>query len=403
MSDIRQNFAIRNEWRTATVTIGLLLALVIFPLFALAAPPANFDRAKTLLRQQVYHDQNVDGALGTLYCGCNWEWAGRSGGVIDHGSCGYEIRAQANRANRIEWEHIVPAYWIGNQRQCWQDGGRQNCVSNDPVFRSIEADMHNLSPSVGEINADRSNYRFGMLPGEEYRHGACNFKVDFSARIAEPRDEVKGLVARVYFYMYDRYDLRLSSQQERLLIAWDRAHPVSEWELERDRRIASVMGHSNPFVTGERRWEPGHRNTADGYVASGYQAPQTMAALPAETLPVVGNRNSNIYHLPVGCSGYTQVSETNRVYFDTEQEAVAAGFRRAGNCRDQPSGRQEVALVVPDRLAPDRLLRFAQTSAYVRIGIAFPFLLQVTGTGIWDGLMAFEQSASLAGAESTDT
>jgi protein-disulfide isomerase len=26
----------------------------------------------------------------------------------------------------------------------------------------MEADMHNLSPSVGEVNADRSNYRFGQ-------------------------------------------------------------------------------------------------------------------------------------------------------------------------------------------------------------------------------------------------
>lgn len=229
-----------------------------------SSPPSSFDRAKIELRQNVYHDQNFNGHLGSLYCGCDWEWVGRSGGRVDHASCGYQTRAQQTRADRIEWEHIVPAYWIGHQLQCWQDGGRRNCTSNSPTFRMMEADMHNLSPSVGEINADRSNYRFAVLPDISHRHGVCQFKVDFSSRRAEPRDEVKGFVARVYFYMYDRYDLRMSAQQERLLLDWHHRHPPSPWEIERDRRIASIMGHSNPFVTGERQWTMGHRNTAEG-------------------------------------------------------------------------------------------------------------------------------------------
>ncbi len=35
----------------------------------------------------------------------------------------------------------------------------------------MEADLHNLVPAVGEINGDRSNYRFGMISGERYRCG----------------------------------------------------------------------------------------------------------------------------------------------------------------------------------------------------------------------------------------
>ena len=311
--------------------LGVLLAIA--PFIALATPPASFDRAKVELRQNVYHDQNVNGALGTLYCGCDWEWAGRSGGRIDHASCGYETRAQPTRANRIEWEHIVPAYWIGHQRQCWQDGGRRNCVSNDPAFRIMEADMHNLSPSVGEINADRSNYRFGVLPSISYRHGACDFKVDFSARVAEPRDEVKGFVARVYFYMYDRYDLRMSTQQERLLLAWDQSHPVTAWEIERDRRIAAVMGHSNPFVTGERQWQLGHQNSGEGLRPVQYTPPSASGSQEAASGPIIGNRNSRVYHLPQGCPSYGQVSERNQVIFESEDAALAAGYRRAGNCR----------------------------------------------------------------------
>jgi Metal binding domain of Ada len=45
-----------------------------------------------------------------------------------------------------------------------------------------------------------------------------------------------------------------------------------------------------------------------------------------------GNRKSNIYHLP-GCAGYECMSPANMVPFASEAEAVAAGYRKAGNCR----------------------------------------------------------------------
>ncbi len=80
------------------------------------------------------HDQ-ASSALGDLYCGCKWTWVGKSGGRIDAASCGYQTRKQQNRAERTEWEHIVPAHTFGNQRQCWKNGGREHCVDNDPVFR----------------------------------------------------------------------------------------------------------------------------------------------------------------------------------------------------------------------------------------------------------------------------
>lgn len=325
--------------RSLTVVLTLALAGA-----GLAAPPTSFESAKEVARQQVYFDQNDGGETGTLYCGCDWQWTGRSGGRVDHSSCGYEIRAQETRAARIEWEHIVPAWVFGHQRQCWQHGGRGNCKATDPVFSVMEADLHNLAPSIGETNADRSNFQYGMLPGSPAIYGMCPSKVDFRARTFEPRDEVKGFVARVTFYMHDRYDLSMSDNQERLLMAWDRQYPVSAWELERDRRIEAIMGHSNPFVTGERQWSRGHRNSREGLFTS---IPQGHPALrnssrqgssardltpAASAAPIIGNRNSKIYHLK-GCPNYSQVSPKNQVRFSTEREAEAAGFRKARNCR----------------------------------------------------------------------
>ncbi len=314
-----------------------ILPIIILIIILLGQPawsqPLTFDQAKIAARQQVYHDRTD---AGTFYCGCKWVWTGRSGGRIDFDSCGYQIRAQENRAVRIEWEHIVPASNFGRQRQCWQDGGRRNCNATDPVFNVMEADIHNLTPSVGEVNADRSNYNFGMLPSTPYQHGACDFKVDFKARTAEPRNEVKGMIARVFFYMHDRYDMNMSRQQQQLLMAWHKQYPVSEWERERDRRIARIMGHINPFVTGERTWALGHRNTADGVksqLPADHPVMQRITGEDRAGEPIRGNRNSKVYHLPVGCPSYGQISERNIVEFATEAEAQAAGYRKAGNCR----------------------------------------------------------------------
>lgn len=300
--------------------------LVILALGAWGAP-ASFEQAKTLARQHVYHDRT---ASGTFYCGCQWQWFGRSGGRVDWTSCGYEVRAQEIRAKRTEWEHIVPASNFGRARQCWQDGGRRHCASNDPLFGVMEADLHNLTPAVGEINADRSNYNFGVLPGTAHQHGACTFKIDFQQRTVEPPDRVKGKVARVYFYMHDRYDLPMSSQQQQLLMTWDTQHPPSEWELERNMRIVQHMGHGNPFVTRERTWSMGHRNRAEG-LASG-QKPQAAQSESGD-LTIRGNRNSKVYHFPTGCPSYGLVSESNIVEFETEADAVEAEYRKAGNCR----------------------------------------------------------------------
>lgn len=47
-------------------------------------------------------------------------------------------------------------------------------------------------------------------------------------------------------------------------------------------------------------------------------------------LKIKGNKNSKIYHLPDG-ENYNEVSKKNAIYFDSEQEAIDAGYKRAKN------------------------------------------------------------------------
>ena len=46
---------------------------------------------------------------------------------------------------------------------------------------------------------------------------------------------------------------------------------------------------------------------------------------------VVGSKNSDKYHLP-DCPGAKQISEQNKVWFDSITEAEKAGYKPASNC-----------------------------------------------------------------------
>ncbi|WAF87800.1 endonuclease I family protein [Metapseudomonas otitidis] len=214
----------------------LLLSLLLAGT-AQAAVPRTFQEAKKAA-WKLYASHPVE-----FYCGCRY-----SGNKVDLKSCGYVPRTNAKRASRIEWEHIVPAWVIGHQRKCWQNGGRENCARHDDAYRRAEADLHNLVPSIGEVNGDRSNYGFGWLPQAPSQYGACPMVVDFKARKAMPRQQIRGMIARTYFYMSERYGLRLSRQDRQLYTAWNKQYPVEAWERNRNQRVACVMGHGNHFV-----------------------------------------------------------------------------------------------------------------------------------------------------------
>ncbi len=197
----------------------------------------NFRDAKKVL-PRIYQGHEFD-----FYCGCRYD-----GKQVDLKSCGYKVRKDANRASRIEWEHVVPAWVIGHQRQCWQEGGRRQCVRTDRLFNQAEGDLHNLVPAIGELNNDRGNYRFTVWEENPSMYGQCAVAVDFKQRRVQPRPDERGKIARIYFYMHDKYGMRMSQQERRLFCAWHRTYPVDAWELERDRRIAAIQGNHNPYV-----------------------------------------------------------------------------------------------------------------------------------------------------------
>lgn len=239
---------------TFSMRLIMLLALVgLMPVAGIAAGNEsgnNFRQVKKELVKVYANDRT------TFYGGCRYDASGH----VDAHSCGYSARKNEKRGNKIEWEHIVPAWALGHALQCWQNKvctnshgkaykGRKCCGDSNATFRAMESDMHNLVPAIGELNGDRSNFRYGMISGEARNYGAVDFEVDFKQKVAEPSPHIRGDIARTYFYMERMYGLNIGKKQKRLLAVWNREDPVDARELERNRKIMAVQGNSNPFVT----------------------------------------------------------------------------------------------------------------------------------------------------------
>ena len=233
----------------------------------------SWSRAKTLAAG-IHEDQlPARNRVSSFYCGCQIERRGRSGGDVVFSSCDFETSDNPTRARRLEWEHVVPAAFIGRGRSCWTDGhesciddgvpfkGRKCCMMSDPGFIMAASDPVNLVPSVGEINGDRSNYLFGLINGEKRDYGQCDFEVDTRNRIAEPAPSKRGDIGRIWAYMSRAYGLALPRDKANLYTRWIKQDPVSQEEIVINEAISRSGHRANPFVltprtNSENREEP---------------------------------------------------------------------------------------------------------------------------------------------------
>jgi len=165
--------------------------------------------------------------------------------------CGEPFRDRS----RLSVEHIYPASWMAEHLGC---GTRKQCRRGSERFNRMEADMHNLYPSLVSIKQARSNYQFGMIEGEVRKFGECDFERSNSERLAEPRPIARGNVARAIFYMHTEYGLPIPGDMVELLKQWNREDPPSCHEMRRNNEIEELQGTRNPYID-----HPGRVNELD--------------------------------------------------------------------------------------------------------------------------------------------
>jgi endonuclease I len=127
-------------------------------------------------------------------------------------------------------------------------------------------DVHNLRASNIGVNSTRLNYAFDDCTSNSCDETYGNF-YSSSSLIFEPRDEDKGDVARIIFYMDVRYegdsgeedlemvDYTLSTSSKlpyhgirSTLLQWHQDDPVDDFERNRNDVIYSYQGNRNPFI-----------------------------------------------------------------------------------------------------------------------------------------------------------
>ena len=157
--------------------------------------------------------------------------------------CGQQFGA--SKGKNINIEHVFPMSWVAWHLNC---GQRKECRHTSVKFNLIEADLHNLWPSLKNINKARSSHPFGMINGEKHLMRGCDFDVDERRRVVEPRPRARGEIARSMFYMANEYGLQIRAKQGRTLKLWSREDVVSAEEKRRNDVIEKIQGNRNPYV-----------------------------------------------------------------------------------------------------------------------------------------------------------
>jgi deoxyribonuclease-1 len=211
----------------------------------------SFRKVKRIMMKSVYVDHRF-----TLYCRAPFnarKW-------IDL-PLGFVAPKHQKRAKHVEFEHVVPAENFGRSFKAWRQGdprcihrngrvykGRKCLTKVSQKFRLMQADMYNIYPAVGAVNAMRSNYNFTqMAMNVPATFGSCSMKIQ--GRKVEPPVTSRGMIARSYLYMESVYhEFQMSVAQRKLMKAWDQEYPVKKFECIRYRRIFAKQKNDNPIM-----------------------------------------------------------------------------------------------------------------------------------------------------------
>jgi endonuclease I len=180
-------------------------------------------------------------------------------------------------ADYTEWnrEHI----WSKSHGDFEDEDGYLYEDSFGGYALGAHTDGHHLVAAERAMNSTKNNRFFddchdGVNDDDLVDRGFGNYTC--GDWYFEPRDEVKGDVARMLFYMVIRYegeegdfvdleltndlykyeDLEIAIKNSKLpyyenlsvLLRWHLEDPVDEWELERNESIYQIQGNRNPFI-----------------------------------------------------------------------------------------------------------------------------------------------------------
>ena len=181
-------------------------------------------------------DTRADGCVRDWYsCTTNYRHGKDTGGY----------RQEGDSYNR---EHSVPQSWFNKRTP-------------------MKSDIIHVVPTDGYVNNRRSSYPFGEVGSVTYRANQDYCRLGssktpgYSGTVFEVPDEIKGDMARIYFYMATRYKDQCGSWGGNIftsdgmvkweldqMMAWSKEDPVDAREIARNNAVQGVQKNRNPFV-----------------------------------------------------------------------------------------------------------------------------------------------------------
>ncbi|MCB1201457.1 MAG: endonuclease [Leptospiraceae bacterium] len=211
-----------------------------------------------------------------------------SGGQQDTGAADTLAAPEARFGSQGQYnrEHAWPKSWfLGSSATTYCANDKNDITGEGTSTYDYRAyvDLHHLIPARRSINTARSNFSFGVVatPDTHFPRnngvetGGASFgtpnagsmsgfpgATGVTNKVFEPPTELKGDIARIYFYMASRYyredDCWLSNNAvsranintwlENLLRTWHTNDPVSDAERTRNNWIFRIQGNRNPFI-----------------------------------------------------------------------------------------------------------------------------------------------------------
>ena len=129
-------------------------------------------------------------------------------------------------------------------------------------------DLHHLVPSKANINTMRKNAPFSDIPDDKTKYWLLDDKIftrpdqklidhysESTSNVFEPRESIKGDIARALFYFYTMYGATLVRKSKSFfssmlpdICGWHRRDRVDSTEYRRTMAIGRIQSNINPFA-----------------------------------------------------------------------------------------------------------------------------------------------------------
>ncbi len=193
-------------------------------------------------------DKRADGYVRDWYSPTNnYKFGKKSEGGDQAGN-------YTNEGDAYNREHTVPKSWFNEGK---------------PMY----SDIVHVVPTDGKVNGMRSNWPFAEVINVTWssKNNYCLLGTSkmsgYSGTAFEPNDEIKGDLARIYFYMATCYENQCATWTKgegsavfsnenkglknwvvNMMMDWSQRDPVDNVETNRNNAVKETQGNRNPFV-----------------------------------------------------------------------------------------------------------------------------------------------------------